>query len=94
MRGAGPFLPAEVQLQIVRWLGAEATLRDWARLESEHPTWSVGIDVLFGEWLRMQPAGSRFSCFHGCHDRELQFVMDHMHGVCVRQRGAYRVNGD
>jgi hypothetical protein len=78
MRGTLVRLPLEVQLYVVRWLGAEATLIDWARLRSEHATWSVGIDALFDEWLRMRSVGSRFSHFHGRGDCELQFVMDHI----------------
>jgi hypothetical protein len=73
-------LPVELQYKVIEFIGAGATLENWVRLEKECGGWTAGVDALFGEWLKSQPAGSRFCEVSSPSQAEVQFVVDHVQG--------------
>jgi hypothetical protein len=79
-------LPPELQLKIARDL---TTLTDWVHLEQACldkgcPTWSVGVEALLGEWLRVQPLATLLIQGKDLPDRELQFIRDHIQGAASK----------
>ncbi|KAF7441537.1 hypothetical protein A1F99_115110 [Pyrenophora tritici-repentis] len=61
----GEGLPTELQLQVARFLAADASIQDWVSFRSVNWSWREGIATAFTEWVQSQPDGIRFGDFAG-----------------------------
>lgn len=79
-RGSGMCLPAELQCEIVRHLGADASVAEWRKFEQYCARWSFSFEGLLVVWLRERRAGSIFWQFVD-HPDDVKFVAKHVAGA-------------
>ena len=86
-RGALRRMPVELALQVMREMGADATLKDWMQVKTAGAGNRTPFAALFGEWLGEQDSGVRL-CECAGSKEELAFVTELCPGRLWPGKGA------